>query len=272
MESKWYHKYIIYKTKYLKLKNSNIMIGGNNQSHLHTLLKDNNIKELIHYIIKHDIPIMLLPIQDEETLDYINIDKYELLLDEIEDLYEVRKKIYTIDSSNIDEVLDYIIDYFNIKNEHDIIKLFNSTILGYKMNYIIYYMVLFRYLIKNNKQLSVSYNNVPYLSSYSLQTFLNMSNNMEEYLPLILKLIKDYMFSVPIKKVLQIKKEEINWHANKRLLKLNKIDPDYMVSFDAKNNIFIYTSGMIKDSNNISFNDLIQVLYNLFRIPIFNMT
>jgi hypothetical protein len=97
-----------------------------------------------------------------------------------------------------------------------------------------------------------------------------MRNNMEDYLPFILKLIKDYIFSVPIKKILQIKKEEVNWHKNKISLKLNKVEPDYMVSFDVKNNIFIYTSGTIKDSNNINFDDLIQILYNLFRIRVFN--
>jgi len=269
MESKWYHKYITYKTKYIRLKNRNIMIGGNNEP-TRTLLRDNKIAELIDYIIKQNIPIMILPIQDDENMEYNNMDKYELLLDEIEDLYKVRTKIYTMDSNNINEILDYIIDYFNIKNEHDITKLFSSTILGYKMNYIIYYMVLLRYLITNNKQLSVLDNNVPYLTSYSLQSFLSASNNMEEYLPFILKLIKDYIFAVPIKKILQIKKEEVNWHANKRLLKINKVDPDYMVSFDVKNNIFIYTSGTIKDSNNINFDDLIQILYNLFRIRVFN--
>jgi hypothetical protein len=267
----FYKKYITYKKKYIQLKNkinqSNVMIGGNmleiqSDTKLDKLRNYDTVDNMIEYIKEYNIPVMFLPDED-------NISEFKNSLTDTTELYVIREKIYTLNEKNIDEILDYIIEQFKITNILDITKLFESTILGYNMNYVIYYMVLLRYLIKNNIQLNTFDKKLSYMTQYSLQKSLDFTNNDEEYLQLILSMIKSYIFTFPIKKILQIRKEEVDWYKNKRSLKLNKKESDLMTSYDAKNNIFIYSSGIIKDSAKIEYSDLIMILSSLFTIRIF---
>lgn len=261
----FYKKYITYKKKYIQLKNkmnlSNVMTGGNNN--IETLRNYESADMMLEYIKEHNIPVMFLPDDD-------NISEFKNSLTNTNELYNMREKVYTLDLKNKDEILDYIIEQFKITNMMDITKLFESTILGYNMNYVIYYMVLLRYLIKNNIQLNIFDTKLSYMTQYSLEMGLDFTNNDEEYLPLILAMIKSYIFTFPIKKILQIRKEEVNWYKNKRSLKLNKKEVDTMTSYDAKNNIFIYSSGIIKDSAKIDYSDLIMIVSSLFTMKIFN--
>lgn len=260
----FYYKYITYKKKYIQLKNkiniqSNVMIGGSNIDKLHSY---ESADDMIEYIKNNNIPVMFLPDDD-------NISEFKNSLTNTNELYEAREKIYTLDLKNRDEILDYIIEQFKITNVMDITKLFETTILGYNMNYVIYYMVLLRYLIKNNIQLNIFDTKLSFMTIYSLQKSLDFTNNDEEYLPLILSMIKSYIFQFPIKKILQIRKEEVDWYKNKRSLKLNKKEVDPITSYDAKNNIFIYSSGIIKDTSKIEYSDLIMILASLFTMKIF---
>jgi hypothetical protein len=268
----FYYKYITYKKKYIQLKNkinqSNHMIGGNiletqSESKLDKLRSYDTADDMLEYIKEHNIPVMFLPDDD-------NIMEFKNSLTNTNELYSMREKIYTLDIKNRDEILDYIIEHFKINNIMDITKLFESTILGYNMNYVIYYMVLLRYLIKNNIQLNTFDTKLSFMTQRSLEMGLNFANNDEEYLSLILSMIKSYIFQFPIKKILQIRKEEVDWYKNKRSLRLNKKETDHMTSYDAKNNIFIYSSGIIKDSVKIEYSDIIMILASLFTIKIFS--
>jgi hypothetical protein len=293
-QSKNYKKlYIKYKLRYLILKNANLhkMTGGSNeQSQIDFLI---NLKNQMRDIINNK-PIVYETLQKLVNkfvkyleLNNIPFDYYGLSLDDIElfnnelnkmdseltvvnltKLYKLREYIYTIDENNMNDILDSIIIEFNINNENDIEKLFISSILGYNKNYVINYLVLFRYLIKNKKQLTLIDNNVSYLTFGSIFNTLDNSLNNEEYIPLLVKLIKEYINMFPIKKTLIIKnsadleKEYKNEYSN-----INKYI-DLINSYDIKNDIIIYKSGKIKDTSKIIFNDLKQIIYSLFRIPI----
>lgn len=227
----WYQKYITYKNKYLTLKNSiqTIMIGGNDNAN------DNN--------------------NELNANDNNNANAKEL-----------NSLIHTIDMKNRDEILDIIIKQYDINDEKDIIKLFELNLVGDNMNYVIYYMVLFRYLLKNKKQLSLIDNHITYLTLYRLQIYLDFSLNDDDYLPMILDQIKNYIKVSPIKKVLLIKKNTKSNNPDNSMYDMKKME---MTTYDMKNKVFIYDTGEIKDEAYMTYDDLIQILNNIFTFRIF---
>ena len=81
------------------------------------------------------------------------------------------------------------------------------------------------------------------------------------------------MNAFPIKKALLIKKPsefEQNKKNKQKLLELESTElvNTQMIKFDTKNKIFQYESGEIKEMEKINFEDLVKILFNLFRIYI----
>jgi hypothetical protein len=264
--------YFKYKSKYLKLKQSHYsilnkydMTGGNNIIiDIENIISmngkngnDNLTNKISNYLIDNDIPINI------QSNEY-NIVELKNQLQNIDKLYDIRTKMYSMDESNTNEILDYIIDQYKITSilSH-IEQLFTSNILGYNKNYIIFYMVLLRWLIVNKIQLSIKDNYISYLSLYSLTSCLDTRLNSDEYLPMILLLIIEYINLFPIKKVLLIKtpKEIV-----KNSIESNNNTRQQLIKFDTKNKFLQYDSGNIKEANKLTFDDLILILYNLFII------
>lgn len=264
--------YFKYKSKYLKLKQSHYsilnkydMTGGNNIIiDIENIISmdgengnDNLTNKISNYLIDNDIPINI-------QLNEYNIVELKNQLQNIDKLYDIRTKMYSMDESNTNEILDYIIDQYKITSiSSHIEQLFTSNILGYNKNYIIFYMVLLRWLIVNKIQLSIKDNYISYLSLYSLTSCLDTQLNSDEYLPMILILIIEYINLFPIKKVLLIKtpKEIV-----KNSIESNNNTRQKLIKFDTKNKILQYDSGNIKEANKLTFDDLILILYNLFMI------
>ena len=264
--------YFKYKSKYLKLKQSHYsilnkydMTGGNNIIiDIENIISmdgengnDNLTNKISNYLIDNDIPINI------QSNEY-NIVELKNQLQNIDKLYDIRTKMYSMDESNTNEILDYIIDQYKITSiSSHIEQLFTSNILGYNKNYIIFYMVFLRWLIVNKIQLSIKDNYISYLSLYSLTSCLDTRLNSDEYLPMILILIIEYINLFPIKKVLLIKtpKEIV-----KNSIESNNNTRQKLIKFDTKNKILQYDSGNIKEANKLTFDDLILILYNLFMI------
>jgi hypothetical protein len=257
----------------------NIYLWGNNINQpAYEYVK--NIKDVIDkftiYLESNDIPIDYYNLDIFYTQEFVNSlesMKNDLTYDKLIEKYKSRQYFYTIDEANYNEILDAMILEFNINNEKDIEKLFRSALLGFNKNYIFGYMVLFRFLIVNKKQLSVINNNISYLTFHSIFSSLNNSLNSEEYVGILIKLIKEYIMSFPIKKLIIIKnpidfnkkfelKSEVTFYESN--LKIDLIN-----SYDAKNNLIIYKSGHIKSVDRIILDDLKQIIYTLVRIPVY---
>jgi len=186
--------------------------------------------------------------------------KNDINQDNMNRLYEIRKKIYTLESTNMEEILDYIIEKFNINPANgyfkDMERLFNSAILGYNKNYIIYYMVLLRFAIKNKIQMDDNYS---FTSFLSINSMLSDELNSDDYLPLFVELMNQYIASFPIKKTLNvsnIKKKLDSYYTNYQIV----------VSYDMKNKMIFYESGDVKGVNRITYDDIKQILYALLNI------
>jgi hypothetical protein len=295
----YYHKYLKYKAKYIALKKqSNIksMHGGfdpvseqitqlnNFIDQINNSVKKSGEKnpelislcaQLEKYLVDQDIPIDLkfnpyVPSELEESLSQLKLVGTR---DNLTKLYEKRNHIYSMDETNYVKILDWIIEKENISHVKDVEKLFSSLILGNNKNYVVYYMVLLRFLITKKVQLSVLESYSPILSWYGLKSCLATGLNSDDYLPLVLNLICEYINAFPIKKTLLIKKPsdfESDWKQKQKLLQLEaeEIPNNQMVNFDTKNKIFQYESGEIKSMDKIDFEDLVKILFNLFRIYI----
>lgn len=287
MDNQFRNKYIKYKLKYQQYKIN--MVGGTNISNqisrINNFISKINsssenqtdiINSLESYIIKQDIPIHIDFNSDNKDDLNRSIEKLKSLIefDNLKKLYEQRDKIYELDETNMNEILDYIINLFNIRTISDIENLFHTVILGHNKNYIIYYMVLLRFLIKNKQQINVLEKHLSILSLHGLKICLSPQINLDDYLTLIVKLIQEYINSFPIKKRLIIKKPsefESDRIMRSKLVELeNDIIPNnQIILFDTKNKIFHYESGEIKSIELINWDDLVQILFNLFRIKIF---
>jgi hypothetical protein len=292
MESNYYYKYITYKAKYLKLKSNFYQFGGSEQNKhiiqinhiLDSITSKTNddspdkinllyklIEQYYKYTENNDIPIKfyeLNPYQNNELINSINNIKNEIK--NIDELLKLREQVYKIDKNSMDNVLDLIIQKFQIKNISDIASLFTSSLLGYNKNHVIYYMVLFRYLLKNKIQLDVSSSDIPYLSFLNLKRGLDESSNLDDFLELIMDQIINYINSFPIKKVLPIIKPDIVT-LSKKIFNKEFVESKYIpkiVKLDTKNKIMEFDSGDIKEFDKITYYDLVFILYSLFRIPI----
>jgi len=263
--------YFKYKSKYLKLKqlqysilNKYNMTGGNNLIiDIENIISkngendDNLTNEISNYLIDNDIPINI-------QQNGYNIEELKNQLLNIDKLYDIRTKIYSMDESNTNDILDYIIDQYKITSiVPHIENLFTLSILGYNKNYIIFYMVLLRWLIVNKIQLSIKDNYISYLSLYSLTSCLDTQLNSDEYLPMILILITEYINSFPIKKVLLIKTPK---EIEKNSIEFETDTKQKLIKFDTKNKFLQYDTGNIKEANKLNFDDLILILHNLFMI------
>lgn len=302
MDTKYKKLYLKYKQKYLQLQlqfpqiNKINMTGGFDiisgqvaqldyyNEQINNSLKKSGEKtpelisltnQLEQYLIEQDIPIDLKfnAYISNELTDALTKLKVLGSYESLSKLYELRNKIYSMDETNYLQILDYIIEYYKISSVKDIEKLFSSLILGNNKNYIIYYMVLLRHLIVKKIQFSVLEEYSPILSLYGLKSCLSTGINADDYLPLILNLIYDYINAFPIKKVLIIKKPSEFEQNNKTKQKLIELElaelvNTQMIKFDTKNKIFQYESGEIKEMNKINFEDLVKILFNLFRIYI----
>jgi hypothetical protein len=237
---------------------------------------NNLMDSLNNYLESNDMPIKIngYPFFDLEELEEgLTKFKNELDIEKLKSKYKLRETIYSIDEKDYEKILDIIIEEFNISQLIDIEKLFTSTILGYNKNYIIGYMVLFRFLIKNQIQLSIINNNISYLTFNSIFTLLNNAFNNEEYIPIMIELINQYIKLNPIKKVIQIR----NPPEIEKIYGFNEIQIfgninekiDFIDSYDSKNKVIIYKSGIVKDEKKTNFDDLKQIINTLFRIPVF---
>jgi hypothetical protein len=139
----------------------------------------NLINELSNYLIDNDIPINI-QLNGYNIIELKeSIKELKNQLQNIDKIYDIRNKIYTMEELNMNEILDYIIDQFKITSISNIENLFTLHILGYNKNYIIFYMVLLRWLIANKIQLSVIDNYVSILSFYSLKSCLDTQLNSD---------------------------------------------------------------------------------------------
>jgi hypothetical protein len=256
MEKDYKRLYLKYKLKYILNKQN----GGNNELNIHydNLVKNqfnlNLVNQFIKYIEKNDMPINIYNLDDPEYYRE-SLDKIKNDIDNLDKNKEIRDKIYTLDNNNRDDTLDYIIDKFNIQSFKDIEKIFNSMIAGYNKNYIIYYMVLLRFAIKNKTQISQPFS---FLSFFAINSMLNDNLNDDELLPIFIELMDQYIGSFPIKKVLVVS------NIMKKTDKYNIVP--IVVSYDMKNKIIFYESGDIKGTNRITFDDIKQILYSLLKI------
>jgi hypothetical protein len=254
----------MYKAKYIKLKNNSfIQIGGDNLNKYIDVLnnyfqdlennpneKEEIIDKIVKYIENNNIPL--------NYTDFDNL-KSQINYDNFKKLYENRKIIYELDETNYNENLEWIINMLEINNLSDFNKLFSSNILGNNKNYVIYYMILLKYLIKNKK--TITPNSLVFLSKVSLKLALNPELNSDEYLPIIINLINNYIFSFPIKKI-------INFQKPVKDLSMT-IDNYYDIKMiDFKNKIIEYYNGHLKNTKDINYNDLQQIIYTIFQIPV----
>jgi hypothetical protein len=259
--------------------NKNIYLWANNfnQPAYDSVKKlENLIQKFTNYLESNEIPLDYFNLDifyTKELVDSLEKMKKDLTYDKLNQYYKSRSLFYTLEDSNANEILDAIILEFNINNEKDIERIFRSTIFGYNKNYIFGYMVLFRFLLVNKKQLSVIDNDISYLTFNSIYSSLSNSLNSEEYIGILINLINQYIKEFPIKKVINIR-NPVDFE--------KKYGPQSVISFyeinekiemidryDVKNNVIIYKSGNIKDTSKASFDDLKQIIYTLFRIPIY---
>jgi len=255
----------------------NIYLWGNNinqPAYQYVKTLQDLISKFNNYLESNDIPIDYYNLDlfyTKEFVESIESMKNDLTYDKLTEKYKSRQYFYTMDETNFNEILDAMILEFNINNEKDIEKIFRSALLGFNKNYIFGYMVLFRFAIVNKRQLSVINNNISYLTFLSIHSSLNNSLNSEEYIGILIKLIKEYIMSFPIKKLITIKnpidfnkkfelKSEVPFYElNEKIELIN--------SYDAKNNVIIYKSGQIKGIERINLDDIKQIIYTLVRIP-----
>jgi hypothetical protein len=233
------------------------------------------VDKLQKFLELDDIPLVLndYPYSNLEELDNsINVFRSGLSLNNLIEKYKLREQIYKLDMSNYLEILDLMIVEFNIVKPSDIEKIFESTILGYNKNHIIGYMVLFRFLIKNNIQLTTIDNNISFLTSKSIFSLLNYSLNNEEYIEILMELINNYIKSFPIKKIIQIRNppeiEKLFGFKDSQLFGEINEKIEFIDSYDAKNKVIIYKSGLVKDAKKTNFDDVKQIINTLFRIPV----
>jgi len=255
----------------------NIYLWGNNinqPAYQYVKTLQDLISKFNNYLESNDIPIDYYNLDlfyTKEFVESIESMKNDLTYDKLTEKYKSRQYFYTMDETNFNEILDAMILEFNINNEKDIEKIFRSALLGFNKNYIFGYMVLFRFAIVNKRQISVINNNISYLTFLSIHSSLNNSLNSEEYVGILIKLIKEYIMSFPIKKLITIKnpidfnkkfelKSEVPFYElNEKIELIN--------SYDAKNNVIIYKSGQIKGIERINLDDIKQIIYTLVRIP-----
>lgn len=236
----------------------------------------NVVEKLTNYLESNDIPLDYFNLDlffTKEFVDSIELMKNDLTYDKLSEKYKSRQFFYTLDETNFNEILDAIILEFKINNEKDIEKIFRSTIFGFNKNYIFGYMVLFRFLIVNKKQLSVINNDISYLTFHSIYSSLNNSLNSEEYIGILINLINQYIKSFPIKKLINIRNPvDFNKkHESKSELSFFELNEkiELINSYDTKNNVIIYKSGEVKNTNRTNFDDIKQIIYTLVRIPVY---
>jgi hypothetical protein len=232
------------------------------------------VDELNKYLESNDIPLNFSGypfVNLEEVEDGIVKFKEILTKDNLENKYKLRKQIYSLDESNYNEISDSIIAEFDIREPKDVEKIFKSTILGYNKNYIIGYIVLLKFLIKNKIQLSTVDNPISFLSWASIFNSLNNLLNDEEYIGIMIGLIREYIKTFPIKKVIQIRNppemEKIYGFKSSQLFEEISEKLELIDSYDSKNKVIIYKSGLVKDDKKTTFDDIKQILNTLFRIP-----
>ena len=139
--------------------------------------------------------------------------------------------------------------------------------MGYNKNYLFYYMILLRWVTVNNKYLYVLKDNISILSYNSLYSYLNEDINMDEYIPFIIILINRYINHFKFNHPLEIKPYTAYEKSSK-----NTINAEYysensgvLTYYDSKNSALLYDYDIMKFASQITFNDIIAILYNLFR-------
>jgi hypothetical protein len=246
------------------------------------------INKIYDYIIKNDIPINLnlyknnlqktidqLKIQLEKVYKYYKL-RYQLFnINNISTMkypkeeYSVpskEKEKITLGETNLNYVLDYVIRYYKITDIQDIEKLFTSLLMGYNKNYIFYYMILIRWLTVNNKYLYVLKDYVSILSYSSLHNFLDPDKNMDEYISFIIILINRYITHFKFDRFLEIKPyTEFEKYEMVKTVKMDTTNDVIISQYDSKNGALLYDYNIMKLQSQISFNDVIIILYNLFR-------
>lgn len=258
--------------------NKNIYLWGNNlnQPAYESVKKlENLIQKFTNYLELNDIPLSynLDIFFTKELVDSLEQIKKDLTFDKLNQYYKSRQLFYSLEESNVNEILDAIILEFNINNEKDIERIFRSTLFGYNKNYIFGYMVLFRFLLVNKKQLSVIDNNISYLTLNSIFSSLSNSLNSEEYIGILINLINQYIKAFPIKKVINIR-NPVNFektYGPQSIVSFYELNEKIEIidRYDVKNNVIIYKSGDIKDTSKANFDDLKQIIYTLVRIPVY---
>jgi hypothetical protein len=131
-------------------------------------------------------------------------------------------------------------------------------------------MILLRWLTLNNKYLYVLKNYVSVLSYNSLRYYLNANINMDEYIPFIIILINIYINHFKFDKILEIKsytyfEKYERTHTTYVSDEMKKTDSIILFHYDSRNSALLYNYDIIKVASQITFDNLIDILYNLFR-------
>lgn len=289
----FYDLYMKYKKKYINLKSTFFIQTGGNFNYekiindlsiyinqLINISKNNNseknidelLKNINNYLIINDIPVNFngdIYETHEDLLESLNKFKEELTINNLTNYYELRNYIYTINKENYNEILDSFILKMNLHNYKDIEKLIGTSLFGNNKNYILWFIILLKLAINNKTQITTIENNISFLTVSSIYKYLSESLNDDDFIEILILLIKEYIKSFPIKKTLLIKNPlEINNLININTEMFDKLN--LIESYDTKNNVIIYKSGIIKDDKKANLDDIKQILNSLFRIPIFH--
>jgi hypothetical protein len=227
-----------------------------------------HIIDFRNYINENDIPLNYsnLNLWNEngvkDVINFLMNSKKELTPEYLQKMYDIREKIYSMKLDKLYIILDYIIKEFNIKTGNDLESLFNSNLLGYNKNYIIYYMVMLRLMV-NNKQ--KKYDGLSFMVFNKLNQLLSNTKNDEEYLPLFSILINDYIKTFFKDGIIYLKpfsNFEDKYFKKTKLLEYERKIPQ-LKSYDLNTNSVKYYSGFEKFLRSINFNDLKQILFNI---------
>lgn len=229
----------------------NRMIEMNNQPLSDTMDLESDEETLYSYLKTHNIPL----ISFSEMVTSEQLQKN----------YEIRRKVNSMNKDNMYTVMGEVIDFFNIKQLQDIEKIQNSSIFGYMTNYIVLYMVLLAHLIKNKIQLNSKEVQLSFLKPQTLYINLAERENDYEMTPLIVDMIRQYVFTVPIKKLVSIR-HPIDKNKTAVMPDKTKV---ILTTYDAKNHVVYYDNGDMKEAVKVNWRELVLLIQSIFSFPVF---
>jgi hypothetical protein len=229
----------------------NRMIEMNNQPLSDTMDLESDEDTLYSYLKKHNIP--LISYSEKVTEEQLQKN------------YNIRRKVNDMTKDTMYTVMGEIVDFFNIKQLQDIEKVYNSSIFGYMTNYIVGYMVLLAYLIKNKIQLNSKEAQLSFLKPSTLYSNMVERENDDEMIPFLVDMIQQYVFTVPIKKLVSIR-YPIDKNKTALIPDKTKI---VLTTYDAKNDVVYYDNGDMKETVKLNWRELVLLIQSIFSFPVF---